>query len=279
MYWRTDPGDPIQPAANKTMTLRAFCSPDNHGLARGNLCDVTTREDPAGPPAERAVTHCSTWPTASRRAAVRCWTPSAKPIRCCGHGLLSCAFLWTRQWGGDGVLETGGSDVNCTRRDGMVRLGFSQLEIAGTGTPDWLGPILGIAPVHCAIAGDEAGYLVAELPEDTDLAGLVPPQPNIAARTLRALIVTCRVSSAKTRKDEHFQYRYFAPQYGVMEDPATGSAMRVLTQYWNECGLRGPVTALQCSAAGGLLTGELLGDATWIGGYVTQVAPGETHRA
>ena len=73
--------------------------------------------------------------------------------------------------------------------------------------------------------------------------------------TRRALIATC---------ESHFSHdlakiesRYFAPQYGVPEDPATGSAMRVLALYWQQQGLGPQLSNYQRSASGGLLFSEI----------------------
>ncbi len=72
----------------------------------------------------------------------------------------------------------------------------------------------------------------------------------------------------QARCGENIQYRYFAPQFGVPEDSATGSAMRVLAAYWQQRGYGDEQRALQRSAAGGWLLSRVEGERTWIGGHV-----------
>jgi hypothetical protein len=55
--------------------------------------------------------------------------------------------------------------------------------------------------------------------------------------------------------------------------------MRVLASYWQQQGLGHALTALQCSAEGGLLFSRIEGGITWIGGNVSTMemedTPGE----
>ena len=263
------PGETIQPAVNKTLLLHAFCSPDGHMRAAGNPCTVRIHEAMAASPARGSTsTSCATWQTAKREAVVRCWTADAKPIQCCGHGLLCCASVWLDIWGGAGSLLMGDSAIECSRRGDIIWLGFAPVPLEEITTPDWLAEEFHIRATTCSSTIDTAGYLVAELPADSDLSQVDPPGTELAAHTARALLVTCPVNPGACSREESFHYRYFAPQYGVPEDPATGSAMRVLTQYWNGRGLTGTVQARQCSTEGGLLWGEAANDRIRVGGHV-----------
>ena len=127
---------------------------------------------------------------------------------------------------------------------------------------------LGLVLGACAEAGDSAGYLVLEWPADTDLTSLDPPGDSLRLHTTRALIATCRVSPSASLAGEDIQLRYFAPQYGVDEDAATGSAMRVLASYWQQRGLGNHLQGLQRSARGGWLFSRLENARVWVGGIV-----------
>ncbi len=76
----------------------------------------------------------------------------------------------------------------------------------------------------------------------------------------RALIVTARGGECD------FVSRFFAPGYGISEDPVTGSAHCILTPYWAERLGRAELHARQLSARGGQLWYEDCGDRTRIGG-------------
>ena len=63
-----------------------------------------------------------------------------------------------------------------------------------------------------------------------------------------------------------FVSRYFAPNYGVEEDPATGSAHCVLTPYWAARLGKSRLTARQISKRVGELDCALRGDRVTIAG-------------
>ncbi|MCW8856356.1 MAG: PhzF family phenazine biosynthesis protein, partial [Kangiella sp.] len=66
-----------------------------------------------------------------------------------------------------------------------------------------------------------------------------------------------------------YDLRYFAPQHGVNEDKATGSANRVLASYWKSKLNRSKFKARQLSAKGAVIEVECESDLVWISGKVT----------
>lgn len=187
--------------------------------------------------------------------------------------------MWLGRWNSHGILTTADSQIQCRRLLNRVWLGFTTIELSAEPSPNWLAQHLNITVDHTAVTPAEAGYIVAELPKDTQLTLVQAPNTVLSKHTRRALIVTCRASANRSAAGEAFQFRYFAPQYGVTEDPATGSAMRVLMRYWHNRGLfegspatlDRPVKALQCSATGGILYGALENSRIWVGGHVTEL--------
>ena len=76
----------------------------------------------------------------------------------------------------------------------------------------------------------------------------------------RGVIITAQSS----RYD--FVARFFAPKYGIPEDPVTGSAYTQLAPYWaSKTGLK-KFSAKQLSARGGELRCEVAGDRVLIAG-------------
>jgi len=69
--------------------------------------------------------------------------------------------------------------------------------------------------------------------DDFDLKHIAPPDNGLSNWPQRAIICTAAQPSTGT---DAITLRYFAPQYGVVEDTATGSAMRVLADYWSHRG-------------------------------------------
>ena len=215
------------------------------------------------------MTRCETWALGEHIAEVRCFTDAGRLIQCCGHGLLCCAWQWLQLWQSRGVLTACGEQLPCHLDDGVTWVGFPALALRDCTPPDWLRSALGacdLQVMRCALAGPRDGYLLVELAADTDLRSLTPPGPDIGDATQRAIIVTCRVSALRAHAGEDIHFRYFAPQYGVREDTATGSAMRVLAPYWHSLGVA--LTALQCSPRGGLLHAHQKNGLAWLGGRV-----------
>ena len=85
----------------------------------------------------------------------------------------------------------------------------------------------------------------------------------------RGAIVTAKGDKAD------FVSRYFAPQYGIDEDPVTGSAHTTLTPYWAERLGKKEMNAVQLSARKGQLHCVLLGDRVEISGKTKTYLIGE----
>ncbi len=201
---------------------------------------------------------------------MRCWNHAGHPIQCCGHGLLSCAALWLQYWESDGCLQMGNTQIKCRAFGGRTWVGFTPLATRPCEVPDWLPGLLRAAPLDCAEAGGADGYLVVRLGEEMLIDAVNAPGDALTRHSQRALIVTRHCSDTGKAEPAHIQLRYFAPQYGEPEDTATGSAMRVLADYWQKQGLGPRLAAQQHSAAGGVLFSHIDEDVIWIGGNVVE---------
>ncbi|WP_285763327.1 PhzF family phenazine biosynthesis protein [Biformimicrobium ophioploci] len=199
-----------------------------------------------------------------------CFTPASDPIQCCGHGLLSCAALWIDVWGQAGTLLNGSQQVPCELHGDRIWISLPELTLEPVCVPSWLETLLAVDVDACALAGYDTGYLVVELERGTDLAAIPAPGIALGRHTQRALVLTCEEETPAGAADTHADVlcRYFAPQYGVPEDAATGSAMRLLSTYWRQRGLGPALRARQCSVEGGLLLSESRDGRCWVGGAV-----------
>ena len=91
----------------------------------------------------------------------------------------------------------------------------------------------------------------------------------ITALGHRGVIVTAQ------GEDVDFVSRFFAPAYGINEDPVTGSAHTTLTPYWaNRLG-KSQLTARQVSPRGGYLKCSLNQDRVLISGQAVMYMRGE----
>jgi predicted PhzF superfamily epimerase YddE/YHI9 len=242
---------------------------DRHAVsAAGNPCRVTALSEPPGDraPSAMSITRCITWPEDGQdSAAVRCWTPSGRPISLCGHGLLCCGRAWHRLGRPVSRMTMNGMSLAFRCAEDLAWIGLPSIESRACRVPAWTRDVFHSIPWRAALAGDESGYLVLEWPAGFDLSSLPVPGSALGRRTGRSLIVTC-ADDVDPAFD--IQLRYFAPQHGVPEDMATGSAMRVLASYWSNRELDERLTAWQCSPRGGVLRSRMEGPVTWIGGRV-----------
>ena len=266
----------LEPISSHTdiRDFSAFCSADRP-LAAGNPCRLhllASEPGSAPPPADRA--QCATWPRAAACAEVRCWTATGQLIQCCGHGLLSAAAGWRETWPAAGKLLMNGSTIPCEFDGEDIWLGFSRIDTETCAVPDWVASLFGSLPTAAAQAGDENGYMVLAWPADSELGELASPGADLSSRTMRAVIATCAVTPEAARFGESIRYRYFAPQHGVDEDSATGSAMRILATYWEACGLGSALCAWQQSPRGGWLRSRITSGRIWVGGRVSEAVAG-----
>ncbi|XP_008113391.1 phenazine biosynthesis-like domain-containing protein isoform X2 [Anolis carolinensis] len=70
---------------------------------------------------------------------------------------------------------------------------------------------------------------------------------------IKGVIITLKGDGRGKQESYDFYSRYFAPWYGVSEDPVTGAAHTVLSSYWSQQLGKKKMCAFQCSARGGRL--------------------------
>jgi hypothetical protein len=241
-----------------------------HADRGGNPCMLVMREkapkESLAPTA--GLTACYSWSSRSGPSpviSVICYTSDDRAIQCCGHGLLAAAYGWMQRLQLNEVsLLMNDSQVPGWRVGQTTWLSFKRLPTMNSAVPNWVEEVFANQPqpVAAAVCGDEQGYLVLQWPDDFYLGQLAQPQTVLSAKTQRALICT---SAQPSSGAEAIQLRYFAPQYGVPEDTATGSALRVLAEYWS--GRFTEMTAEQCSSAGGTLLAKWSSTHIEVGGH------------
>jgi len=110
--------------------------------------------------------------------------------------------------------------------------------------------------------------LLAVFDKESDVRALAPDSPRVAAIHHHGVIVTA------PGDDVDFVSRFFAPNYGLPEDPVTGSAHCTLAPYWADRLDKRTLRARQVSARGGELWCEVKGDRVLISGNVAPYLEG-----
>ncbi|MBM3486378.1 MAG: PhzF family phenazine biosynthesis protein [Alphaproteobacteria bacterium] len=190
--------------------------------------------------------------------ALRWFTPLAE-VELCGHATLASAFVIAT------VLEPGRTTMTFTSRSGplavarqgdLFELDFPALPPEPCTPPAGLDAALGAAPRAVLRARK---YLALYDAAET-VAALAPDMAALATLHPYGVIVSAPGT------DCDFVSRYFAPSYGIPEDPVTGSAHSTLIPYWSRRLGRPRLDARQLSRRGGVLVCEDRGDRVGIGG-------------
>jgi PhzF family phenazine biosynthesis protein len=192
---------------------------------------------------------------------LRWFTPTVE-VELCGHATLASAYVIFR------FLEPGRARVDFdtlksgrlgVSRDGdVLALDFPALPSEPCALPPDLPAALGGTPVELH---RDRHRLLAIFQRAEEVAALKPDFAALVRQGQGSLI-----ASAPGKDGVDFVSRYFAPAYGIDEDPVTGSAHCVLTPYWSRRLGKQRLEARQISRRGGALSCTLQGSRVAIAG-------------
>jgi PhzF family phenazine biosynthesis protein len=193
---------------------------------------------------------------------LRWFTPTVE-VDLCGHATLASGYVVAHVLRPElrsvrfDTLKAGPLGV---ARDGdLLAMDFpSWPPERGPADPQILAALVGKPPVESFVA---RGRTLAVYERAEDVAAL---RPDFAA--MRQVPGADAIVTAPGRDGVDFVSRYFAPNYGIDEDPVTGSAHCVLTPYWAKRLGRNEFRARQISARGGDLVCTLRGDRVTLAG-------------
>jgi PhzF family phenazine biosynthesis protein len=213
------------------------------------------------------------------------WFAPDREVDLCGHATLASAWVIFNKLG-DALKEvrfqTRSGELVVTRgEDGNVMSlpsAPSEPFEAPAGFADALGKALGSTPpveLHIAAKGGAgARALIAVWPTPDDVKAL-----KLGASLESVLLqIDCgSMSATAAGRDALYDMvsRFFAPYYGVPEDPVTGSAHCALTPFWAKRLGKKVLKARQASARGGDLVCTDAGERTVIQGTCALYLTGE----
>ena len=212
----------------------------------------------------------------SRRSAdggfdLRWFTPTVE-VDLCGHATLASAHvLWEsgRLAPSEAArFHTRSGLLTAVRRGDWIELDFPATPDEPAPAPPELADALGVEPSY--VGRSRFDYLVEVAGEDT-VRALRPDFVRLRAIEARGVIVTSR--AAESGFD--FVSRYFAPAFGIDEDPVTGSTHCCLAPYWSRRLGRTELVARRISTRGGVLRVAVDGDRVRISGQAVTVMRGE----
>ncbi|MHC3995451.1 PhzF family phenazine biosynthesis protein [Thiomicrolovo sp. ZZH C-3] len=198
---------------------------------------------------------------------IRWFTPTTE-VDLCGHATLAAAHVLFEQLGFKGEKVTFDSRsglLHVTKKGAYLSLDFPAEAPLAVPVPPEIVKAFGKPPVEVLKASD---YIVV-FPDGEDLSALTPDFDALRALDLRGVCITAR----HERYD--FASRFFAPNFGIDEDPVTGSAHTQLTPYWAKRLGKRVLLARQVSPRGGELRCELAGTRVLISGQARTYLQGK----
>jgi predicted PhzF superfamily epimerase YddE/YHI9 len=198
---------------------------------------------------------------------IRWFTPTTE-VDLCGHATLASAFVIFNH------LEKGISKISFSsasgplsviRKENLIILDFPVIPPKQCVMPEYLIEGLGGSCPDYVLSA--TNYLAVFNKED-DILNIQPDFNFLSRLDLQGVIIT------SPGKEFDFVSRYFAPKYGIPEDPVTGSAHSTLIPYWSERLKKKKLKARQLSLRGGELICEYAGERVKIGGYAAEYLHG-----
>jgi len=201
---------------------------------------------------------------------IRYFSPACE-IPLCGHATLASAHI-LRELGHvtDGtafVLKASEQELPIAVDDGWITMTFPRYQLSKIDDPGFLDALVGSPVVHAA--KNEKNWIVARLAEEKTLRLAQPDFPAIQKNNIGMFIAATTESSAS---EYDYSVRVFCnPEYGMLEDPVTGTAQCVLAPYWHAELNKTAFFSRQLSKRGGEMKVNLLPHAVEIRGQAVTV--------
>lgn len=189
------------------------------------------------------------------------WFTPLTEVALCGHATLASAFVlfkhrkWPKQSIRFRTRKSG--ELVVTKQKRIFEMDFPARPTYALSAPLGLADALRITPLQ--VFGSEEDLLVV-LDSEVTVRAVEPDFAALNTVTERGVIITARGEKSD------FVSRFFAPRFGVPEDPVTGSAHCVLIPYWAEILCKDVLHAYQVSKRGGEIFGRNLGNRVRISG-------------
>lgn len=180
---------------------------------------------------------------------LRWFTPLVE-VDLCGHATLASAHvLWEEGClmpGQQARFYTRSGLLMAERKGDWIELDFPAESEMRTIAPSGLVEALGVIPKY--VGKNRFDYLV-EVDSEETVRNLKPDFALLAEIPVRGFIITSLAAS----NGYDFISRFFAPRFGINEDPVTGSAHCCLGPFWKKRLNKNEFTAYQASARGGVV--------------------------
>jgi PhzF family phenazine biosynthesis protein len=187
------------------------------------------------------------------------WFTPASEVDLCGHATLASAyvlFTYLDPTMTKVSFQSRSGLLTVSKQDDLLAMDFPSQPPKPSKAPENLLEGLGTKPleVHCS----EDYFLVFS--SEKEIVDMEPDMTRLKKVDKRGIIVTAKGNEAD------FVSRFFAPKYGIAEDPVTGSAHCALVPFWSKKLGKKDLIAHQVSKRGGELFCKDEGDRVVISG-------------
>ncbi len=199
--------------------------------------------------------------------AIRWFTPVAE-VDLCGHATLAAAFVIMdilKRPDPQIVFSSKSGKLAVIRNKEFLTLDFPLQPVEACEAPRALLEGLGKTPLEVFAAVD----YMAVYGSEKEIVDLQPDQNTLKKLDRRGVIVTA------PGNDADFVCRFFAPKYGIAEDPVTGSAYCELMPYWSNKLQNNRLSSHQLSKRGGELFCSIRDDRVLISGKAVKYMEGQ----
>ena len=199
--------------------------------------------------------------------SIRWFTPLCE-VDLCGHATLASAHVIFHHQGYRGKEIEFKSKTGMLKvfiQDGRYYLDFPSWAAKPAHLNENLEEIFGRPPMEMYHYRD----LLLVYEEEEFIKKMKPDVEKMNTLKYLGCVVTA------PSKDYDFITRFFAPNAGILEDPATGSAQCMLIPYWSQRLGKMKLVSFQASKRTGIIYGELHNDRVFIGGYARDYLQGE----
>ena len=196
------------------------------------------------------------------------WFTPATEVDLCGHATLASAHILWEQ----GLLApdeqarffTRSGLLGALRKGSWIELDFPAEPAEQAAAPETLSKAIGMEAQY---VGKNRFDFLLEVESAEALRQMTPDFTLLSSIPGRGFIVTSRSDSS----EYDFISRFFAPAFGINEDPVTGSAHCCLGPYWAEKLGKEALTAFQASARGGVVKVHVGNDRVYLKGQAVTV--------
>lgn len=206
---------------------------------------------------------------------LRWFTPTTE-VSLCGHATLASAHILFEESilapDEQAIFLTKSGALKATKHEKWIEMVFPSRIVTPIEHKAELSEALGVEPKLTAKHSEGTGNLyLVEVNSDREVSELQPDFRKLSETDAEAVIVT----SISSESAYDFVSRFFAPAFGIDEDPVTGSAHCYLAPYWAEKLGKEELVGFQASRRTGIIRCRPTPDAVFLKGRAVTVLKGD----